>query len=97
MDKVALKKYDIRSKVRTGIDIENIKQDIAENLLYVVGKPAFTTSPYDCYLAVAYTVRDRMLQHWVNTVEAFFTKSIKATCYFSAEFLTGPQLGQNPH
>ncbi len=95
MDKVALKKYDIRSKVRTGLDIESIKQDIAENLLYVVGKPAVTTSAYDCYLAVAYTVRDRMLQHWVNTVEAFFTKNIKATCYFSAEFLTGPQLGQN--
>lgn len=95
MDSIALRNQNIRTQVRTGLKLEDIKQDLAENLLYVVGKPALTTTPYDCYLAVAYTVRDRMLHHWVNTVEAFFAKKIKATCYFSAEFLTGPQLGQN--
>jgi len=95
MDSIAIRNQNIRTKVRTGLKLEDIKQDLAENLLYMVGKPALTTTPYDCYLAVAYTVRDRMLHHWVNTVEAFFAKKIKATCYFSAEFLTGPQLGQN--
>jgi len=36
------------TKVRTGFRLEDIKQDLAENLLYVVGKPIATTTPYDC-------------------------------------------------
>jgi starch phosphorylase len=84
-----------RAKVRTGRHIEDIKQDLAENLLYVIGKPLITTTPYDCYMAVAHTVRNRVLKQWVDSVESFFLRKIKAVCYFSAEFLTGPHLANN--
>ncbi len=84
-----------RAKVRTGRHIEDIKQDLAENLLYVIGKPLITTTPYDCYMAVAHTVRNRVLKQWVDSVERFFLRKIKAVCYFSAEFLTGPHLANN--
>lgn len=84
-----------KAKVRTGLHIEDIKQDLAENLLYVIGKPLITTTPYDCYMAVAHTVRNRVLKQWVDSVESFFFKKIKAVCYFSAEFLTGPHLANN--
>ncbi len=83
------------SNIRTSLNINDIKQSLAEHLFYTVGKPLTTATPNDYYLAVAYTVRDHMMKSWINTVEAFFAQKVKAVCYFSAEFLTGPHLCKN--
>ena len=83
------------SKVHTSMNIKDIKQALAENLFFVQAKPLMTVTPHDCYMAVAYTVRDRMMKRWVDSVETFFTKDKKAVAYLSAEFLMGPQLGSN--
>ncbi len=81
--------------IRTGLDLESIKQDIMENLQYVLAKPASMRTLNDQYLAVSYSVRDRMMKYWLNTVERFFSTKTKAVGYFSAEFLLGPQLKRN--
>jgi len=85
----------IRMNPRTGMELEEIKQDLAENLLYVLGKPPAMATLHDCYMAVAYSVRNRMIKKWVDSVESFFRKKERAVCYFSAEFLIGPQLLRN--
>jgi starch phosphorylase len=41
------------------------------------------------------TVRDRLLHRWINTVETYFKEKVRIVCYLSAEFLMGPQLGNN--
>jgi starch phosphorylase len=46
-------------------------------------------------MALAYTVRDRMLARWVSTVQTYAAHDLKVACYLSAEFLIGPQLGNN--
>ena len=46
-------------------------------------------------MALAYSVRDRMLERWVGTVKAYAARDVKVVCYLSAEFLIGPQLGNN--
>lgn len=47
-------------------------------------------------MALAYTVRDRLLQHWINTIETYLKdKELKLVCYLSAEFLMGPRLGNS--
>jgi len=46
-------------------------------------------------MALAYSVRDRMLARWVRTVETYAAHDVKVACYLSAEFLMGPQLGKN--
>jgi glycogen phosphorylase len=47
-------------------------------------------------MALAYTVRDRLLQHWINTIETYLKdKELKLVCYLSAEFLLGPRLGNS--
>jgi hypothetical protein len=52
---------------RTGIKVETLKRAILENLRYVVGKdPEFATE-MDYFMAVAYTVRDRILARWLAT------------------------------
>ena len=46
-------------------------------------------------MALAYSVRDRMLARWVSTVQTYAARDVKVACYLSAEFLIGPQLGNN--
>jgi starch phosphorylase len=70
--------------VRTSLNLSGIKQDLNENLQYILGKPASMITLNDQYLAVAYSVRNRMIQYWMNTVETFFMSPSKAVCYFSA-------------
>ncbi|MDD4017857.1 MAG: glycogen/starch/alpha-glucan phosphorylase, partial [Kiritimatiellae bacterium] len=44
------------------------------------------------YLAVAYTVRDRILALWAKTAHTYYAKASRTVCYLSAEFLLGPHL-----
>jgi starch phosphorylase len=79
--------------VRTGSTVENLKRALADNLFYAQGKfPAIATKN-DFYMALAYTVRDRQLHRWINTIETYLNqKEPKVVCYLSAEFLLGPRL-----
>jgi starch phosphorylase len=80
---------------RTGIKVETLKQAILENLRYVVGKdPEFATD-MDYFMAVAYTVRDRILARWLATRKNYSGHDVRLVCYLSAEFLMGPHLANN--
>ncbi len=52
---------------RTGIKVETLKQAILENLRYVVAEDTETATEMDYFLAIAYTVRDRILARWLAT------------------------------
>ena len=80
---------------RTALTKEALKNAFLDNLYYVQGKfPALATKN-DYYMALAYAIRDRMLQRWISTA-AMYTKSASRTvAYLSAEFLMGPHLGNN--
>ncbi|MFN5514071.1 MAG: glycogen/starch/alpha-glucan phosphorylase [Cyanobacteriota bacterium] len=80
---------------RTGLSVETLKRALADNLFYVQGKfPAIATK-HDCYMALAFTLRDRLLQRWLNTFQTYLSKENKVVCYLSAEFLLGPHLANN--
>jgi starch phosphorylase len=80
---------------RTGLSCEALKQAIHENLLYLQGKFPQVATRNDYYMAVAYSVRDRLLHRWINTARTYFEERSRTVCYFSAEFLLGPQLENN--
>lgn len=80
---------------RTGMTVETLKRAFADNLYYVQGKNEFLATPHDYYMALAYTVRDRLLHRWINTTTAYIEKDVKTVHYLSAEFLMGRQLGNN--
>lgn len=81
--------------VRTGFSPEAIEQDIKDNLYLIQGRVPRTATKNDWYMAVAYTVRDRILQRWMQTIEAYIGNTEKSVSYLSAEFLMGPQLGSH--
>ena len=80
---------------RTGTAIASLKRAFLENLYYVQGKPATLATRNDYYMALAYTVRDRILQCWNSTAVTYTEQKTRTVCYLSAEFLLGPHLGNN--
>lgn len=80
---------------RTGLDIETLKRAFLDNLFYIQGKFPAIASKQDYYMALAYTVRDRLFRRWLNTAETYGNQGSRTVCYLSAEFLMGPQLGNN--
>ncbi|MEO0458796.1 MAG: glycogen/starch/alpha-glucan phosphorylase, partial [Cyanobacteria bacterium P01_A01_bin.114] len=65
------------------------------NLFYVQGKFPRLATQRDYYMALAYTVRDRLLQRWNSTAATYTQRGSRTVAYLSAEFLMGPQLGNN--
>jgi len=81
--------------VRVGLNVDEIKRDLIDNLFYLQGKFPEVATPNDWYLATAYTVRDRLMNRWVQTAHEYYELRARTVCYFSAEFLVGPQLAMN--
>lgn len=87
--------FQKKESVRTGLLPESIEQDIRDNLYLLQGRIPQTATHHDWYLAISYTVRDRILERWMQTIDTYVNKRNKAVCYLSAEFLIGPQLVSN--
>ena len=81
--------------VRTGFDAEDLRQAITDHLRYSIGRPAAALKPEHYYRALALAVRDRMQDNRVASTQTSLDLGRKVTCYLSAEFLMGPQLGNN--
>ena len=80
---------------RTGLTPETLKRAFLDNLFYVQGKSPDIASLQDYYMALAYTVRDRMLHHWLSSASTYRAAQSRTAVYLSAEFLMGPYLGNN--
>ena len=80
---------------RVALSKEAFKHAFFDNLFYVQGKTPALATRHDYYMALAYTVRDRMLHRWISTAEAYTTHGSRTVAYLSAEFLMGPHLGNN--
>ena len=80
---------------RTGSSVEALKRAILDNLFYVVGRDTDHADSTDYYMAVAYTVRDRILARFMHTIHSYKKNAVRAVSYLSAEFLMGPQLANN--
>ena len=68
----------------------NLYNGINERLYYTLGKRPDTARAHDFYMALSYAVRDQMMSYYLKE-----TKPEKEVAYLSAEFLVGPQLGNN--
>lgn len=81
--------------IRTGLGADAIATALIENLHCLQGKLPRHATRNDWYMALAYTVRDRMMERYVATVGSIAEANTdaKAVAYLSAEFLTGPHLG----
>jgi len=80
---------------RVAMNKDALKRAFLDKLYYMQGKfPALATG-IDYYMALAYAVRDRMLQRWISTAATYTSHGSRTVAYLSAEFLMGPHLANN--
>jgi starch phosphorylase len=78
-------------------DAKAIAPALIDNLHCLQGKLPQHATRNDWYMALAYTVRDRMMHRYIGTVDSIShtNTDAKVVAYLSAEFLTGPHLGNS--
>jgi glycogen phosphorylase len=85
---------EFREDMRTGLSSEILSRSILDHLFYTLGRVPPIATQNDWYLSLAYTVRDRLVKNWIETL-ILMRKDNRLVAYLSAEFLIGPQLGNN--
>ena len=85
----------IEPETPDGLTLESLAQDLGENLFYYIGIIPQMATAQNIYQALAMTVRERLLHRWINTALDYAKQKVKVVCYFSAEYLPGPHLGNN--
>src|SRR6201990_1473130 len=95
MTDVARNPQHTNERTRTGLSADALQRGIVDHLRYSIGRPAAALKPEHYYRALALAVRDRMQDNRVASTQTSLDLGRKVTCYLSAEFLMGPQLGSN--
>ncbi|NDU85752.1 MAG: glycogen/starch/alpha-glucan phosphorylase [Ferrovum sp.] len=73
-------------------DKTSLEHNIANHLIFTLGKDVAHASTHDWFMAVAYTVRDHMMENWLKTQHHFYQNDDKRIYYLSMEFLIGRML-----
>ncbi|MBI1272308.1 glycogen/starch/alpha-glucan family phosphorylase [bacterium] len=74
---------------------EAVRRHLLECLRSDQGKFAEVASKNDYYMALARVVRDRLMRRWTSTARTYHENDSRTVAYLSAEYLLGPQLGNN--
>lgn len=80
-----------------GMDAASIKRSMVNVLEYRVGKDAYTATPRDWFHVLAFVVRDRMIERWMETMRTYYREDAKRVYYLSMEFLIGRTLTNSLH
>ena len=70
--------------VRCGLSPETIARAFRDNLAYRQARFPAVATQNDNYMALAYSVRDRLLHRWINTARTYFELRSRTVCYLSA-------------
>ncbi len=74
---------------KRALSVEALQSEILENLTYSIGKDAIVARPHDWLRATILTVRDRVIDQWMESSRETWRTSHKRVYYLSLEFLIG--------
>lgn len=66
-----------------------LKSSLLNHLRYTLAKDQFTATKRDYFHALAYSIRDRLVDQWLQTQQRYYNLDIKRVYYLSIEFLLG--------
>jgi starch phosphorylase len=81
--------YDAPTPEPRALTALSLRTEILEKLTYTVGKDPIVARPYDWLTATIYAIRDRVIDHWMESTRATWRQSKKRVYYLSLEFLIG--------
>ena len=76
-------------------DKEKFKKELESNVRMLFRRKLEEVTPQQIYQAVAYSVKDDIIDNWIETHKAYEKQDKKMVYYMSMEFLMGRALGNN--
>ncbi|WP_437994525.1 glycogen/starch/alpha-glucan phosphorylase [Sorangium sp. So ce145] len=80
---------------RTGMHPIALRRAFADHLHYSRARESMSATPFDRYVALALSARDRLVDRWTKTQHTYYEQDVKRGYYLSAEFLLGRALVAN--
>jgi starch phosphorylase len=66
---------------------------MVHNLEFALAKDEYSATARDLFNSLALTVRDRLIERWIETQQSYYKRKSKRVYYLSLEFLIGRTLG----
>ncbi|MCM1399590.1 MAG: glycogen/starch/alpha-glucan phosphorylase [Clostridium sp.] len=79
----------------TNFDKEGFKKEVINNVKTLFRKTISEATPKQVFQAVAYAVKDDIIDRWIATQKEYEKQNVKTVYYLSMEFLMGRALGNN--
>jgi len=73
----------------------DLQRSFLRHLQYTLVKDKYSATKADLYLALAYAVRDVLVDRWLDTQQSYYVNDAKRVYYISMEFLMGRALGNS--
>jgi glycogen phosphorylase len=68
---------------------------ILDHLIYTIAKDRFSATDRDKFVSFSLSVRDLLIERWINTQQHYYTCDSKRVYYLSLEFMMGKLLESN--
>jgi len=92
----ASKKHTEESAIGV-VDLESSKKAFIESfnmhLHHTLARDRYEAADYEKFQAIAFAVRDRLIDRWIKTQQTYYKQNVKRIYYLSLEFLMGRSLG----
>lgn len=81
--------------MKMGFDKEEFRRSVEYNIKNLFRKTIDEAKPNEAFQAVAYAIKDVIIDEWIATHKEYVQKDVKTLYYMSMEFLMGRALGNN--
>ncbi len=95
MNKPVAQQRSIPKPAPGGLDSASVVEAFALRMMYSVARDQYNATDLDAFQALAYAVRDRLMERWFATQDAYYRSDVKRVYYLSLEFLLGRLLVSN--
>ena len=85
----------MKGMANKGFDKETFKKSVVDNVKNLYRRTIDEATPNQVFQAVAYAVKDVIIDEWIATHKEYEKKDVKTVYYLSMEFLMGRALGNN--
>ena len=80
---------------KTTFNKKKFKKEVEANTRVLFRRTLEEATPQQIYQAVAYSIKDDIIDNWIETHKAYAAQDKKTVYYMSMEFLMGRALGNN--
>lgn len=78
-----------------GTDADALARSFLNHLEFTLAKDEYSATQRDLFKSLALTIKNRLVERWIETQQSYYRHDAKRIYYLSMEFLIGRLLGNN--